>query len=153
MTATYLASYDFYQAPSKMFEAGGFWASCAMVCAVVSMLDLSLIAVQTQFFTSKLHSAREWEYVAVRHSALSSASAVNMPGMSSSPASSSSSATDNNNRNGGGGGGSGGGAQREQPANKNRPAPAKARVARKAAAAAVNSPQSDERSKTEFGSL
>jgi hypothetical protein len=78
--SVYLASYDFYMAPFKMFAAGGFWASCAMVSAVVSLLDLTLVAFQTQFFTSLLHSAREWEYVAVRHSAQSSAAAVVMPG-------------------------------------------------------------------------
>jgi phospholipid-transporting ATPase len=55
------ASYDFYNAPQKMINMIGFWISATAVVGIVSMIDLAIIAIQSEVFTSKTRSAREVE--------------------------------------------------------------------------------------------
>ena len=60
---TYLASYDFQSTPTKMVEAPGFWLTGFCVATTVAVVDMVLLAVKTQVFTSHTHAARELELV------------------------------------------------------------------------------------------
>jgi len=55
------ASYDFYNAPQKMANMLGFWISAVLIVGIVGIMDIFILAMQSEFFTSKTRVAREHE--------------------------------------------------------------------------------------------